>query len=452
MAIRIVRNNNGNCITFVGSSQPAYWNACLSAQVNDGDANRIDVINDVRTTDPDDPLYEFYAVPYTEFQDEDGNSFASATEAAEYITEKANVLGGAITLDANTTVDFTRDNTLTSILTSLGDSFAVNGIKAAVADDGTITISENTSGGSNIYVGLRHNLTTINGQSAGSSSASVVVNALNAFFTVTPVGAGADDIFDTFSYAIQTPTVTAFGDVTIAAGVATKGSNSNSQFNDGFFTADTHIDTAGEYFYFNNNGEDFDRKFIIGLLETSRFGDVPTTLESITTSGTVLDLAVRFKPNASYENADTGVVIENGFYERPGNSQIFRAGIRSDERLIIEHLKDGEWQTIIRSAFPRATGSSYQLVCHLNKENATVDVSSVRTYSLSSSVTLNYRYIESPDGSFHYPLFSTRAEADYVSQNANAIFGSPYVDDVTADADGFYSTAQIYIDEPTNST
>ena len=34
MAIRIVRNDTGNCINFVGSTQPAYWNACLSAEVD----------------------------------------------------------------------------------------------------------------------------------------------------------------------------------------------------------------------------------------------------------------------------------------------------------------------------------------------------------------------------------------------------------------------------------
>ena len=450
MAIRIVRNNNGNCVTFVGSSQPAYWNACLSGEVNDEDNTRVNVVNDVRTTDSDNPIYEFFAVPYTEFQDADGNSFADAAEAAAYITEKANVIGGAIEFDAITAVDFSRDNTLTSIVTSLGDSFAVNGIKAVAETDGTVSIAENTPTGVNLYEKIRKQNITIEGQSQ-AFTLSAVVNALNAFFTVTPVGAGADDTFDSFVLSPIIPAVTGFGDVDIVGGVATKGSNTNSQFNDGFFTDSQPISQPGEYFYFNNTGYDFDRKFIIGLLETSKFTNA-ATLESITTSGGLLDLSVRLAPGAAYENSDYGVVIENGFYEKPRNSVVFRAGINSDGRLIIDHQTNGEWATIVRSAFPITDGEEYMLVCMMNKENAQVATSTVRSYQLSSSIVLNYRYIESPDGSFYYPLFSDRGQADYVSQNANTIFGGSYVNDTDANDEGRYSHSHVFIDEQSNTT
>ena len=49
MGMRIVRNAEGNCINFVGSSNPAYFNACLSAEINSIDSNAVDVINDIRT-------------------------------------------------------------------------------------------------------------------------------------------------------------------------------------------------------------------------------------------------------------------------------------------------------------------------------------------------------------------------------------------------------------------
>ena len=450
MAIRIVRNNNGNCVTFVGSSQPAYWNACLSGEVNDEDNTRVNVVNDVRTTDTDDPIYEFFAVPYTEFQDADGNSFADAAEAAAYITEKANVIGGAIEFDAVTAVDFSRDNTLTSIVTSLGDSFAVNGVKAVAESDGTVSIAENTATGVNLYEKIRKQNITIEGQSQ-AFTLNAVVNALNAFFTVTPVGAGADDTFDSFVVAPVIPVVTGFGDVDIAGGIATKGSNTNSQFNDGFFTDSQPISQPGEYFYFNNTGYDFDRKFIIGLLETSKFTNA-ATLETITTSGGLLDLSVRLAPGAAYENSDYGVVIENGFYEKPRNSVVFRAGIDSDGRLIIDHQTNGEWATIVRSAFPITDGEEYMLVCMMNKENAQVATSTVRSYQLESSIVLNYRYIESPDGSFYYPLFSDRDQADYVSQNANTIFGGSYVNDTDTNDEGRYSHSHVFIDEQSNTT
>ena len=450
MAIRIVRNNNGNCVTFVGSSQPAYWNACLSGEVNDEDNSRVNVINDVRTTDSDNPIYEFFAVPYTEFQDADGNSFTDAAEAAAYITEKANVIGGAIEFDAITAVDFSRDNTLTSIVTSLGDSFAVNSVKAIGESDGTVSIAENTPTGVNLYEKIRKQNITIEGQSQ-AFTLNAVVNALNAFFTVTPVGAGADDTFDSFVVAPIIPVVTGFGDVDIVGGIATKGSNTNSQFNDGFFTDSQPISQPGEYFYFNNTGYDFDRKFIIGLLETSKFANA-ATLETITTSGGLLDLSVRLAPGAAYENSDYGVVIENGFYEKPRNSVVFRAGIDSDGRLIIDHQTNGEWATIVRSAFPITDGEEYMLVCMMNKENAQVATSTVRSYQLESSIVLNYRYIESPNGSFYYPLFSDRDQADYVSQNANTIFGGSYVNDTDTNDEGRYSHSHVFIDEQSNTT
>ena len=450
MAIRIVRNNNGNCVTFVGSSQPAYWNACLSGEVNDDDNTRVNVVNDIRTTDTDNPIYEFFAVPYTEFQDADGNSFADATAAAAYITEKANVIGGAIEIDAITTVDFSRDNTLTSIVTSLGDSFAVNAIKAVAESDGTISIAENTSSGVNLYEKIRKQNITIEGQTQ-ALTLNAAVNALNAFFTVTPVGAGADDVFASFVTSSVIPVVSAFGDVTIDAGVATKGTNTNSQLNDGFYTNSQAISEPGEYFYFNNTGYEFSRKFIIGLLETSKFTNA-ATLESITTSGGLLDLSVRLAPGAAYENSDYGVVIENGFYDRPQNSVIFRAGIDSNSRLIIDHQTNGEWVTIVRSAFPITSGEEYMMVCMFNKENAAVATSTVRSYQLASSLVLNYRYIESPDGSFYYPLFSDRDQADYVSQNANALFGGSYVDDSDANSEGYYSHGHVFVDDESNTT
>ena len=74
--IRVVRNDAGNCINFVGTSNPAYWNACLSAQVNNEDDQRIDIINDIRSVEQGSPVYEFYAVQYTDFTDADGNVFA----------------------------------------------------------------------------------------------------------------------------------------------------------------------------------------------------------------------------------------------------------------------------------------------------------------------------------------------------------------------------------------
>jgi len=69
MSIRIVRNDTGNCINFVGSTQPAYWNACLSAEVDAEDPLRINIINDIRTVEVGETVYEFYKISFTDFVD-----------------------------------------------------------------------------------------------------------------------------------------------------------------------------------------------------------------------------------------------------------------------------------------------------------------------------------------------------------------------------------------------
>ena len=91
MAIKVVRNEAGNCINFEGSTNPVYWNACLSAEVASGFPDRINIINDIRTSQSDGIVYEFYQIPYTDFIDASGNGFASATEAANHITLIGNV-------------------------------------------------------------------------------------------------------------------------------------------------------------------------------------------------------------------------------------------------------------------------------------------------------------------------------------------------------------------------
>ncbi len=79
MSIKIVRNEAGNCVTFQGSSNPVYWNSCLSGEVDSVDSNAVNIKNDVRTVTEERTVYEFFRIPYTEFLDADGNAFANST-------------------------------------------------------------------------------------------------------------------------------------------------------------------------------------------------------------------------------------------------------------------------------------------------------------------------------------------------------------------------------------
>ena len=122
MSIKISRNEAGNCINFFGSSNPTYWNACLSGEVDTTDSNSINIINDVITSQTGVTEYEFFRIPYTEFVDREGNSFSSAQETADYITTNANVIGsGTAGIElTDEVVCFKLDDTSTSVMLDNG--------------------------------------------------------------------------------------------------------------------------------------------------------------------------------------------------------------------------------------------------------------------------------------------------------------------------------------------
>ena len=93
MAITIIRNQDGNCITFRGSSNPAYWNACLSGEVAGADtlSEYVNIRNDIASASGED-VYEFFQIHYSEFRRADNSTFASAQEAADYVTSQGNVV------------------------------------------------------------------------------------------------------------------------------------------------------------------------------------------------------------------------------------------------------------------------------------------------------------------------------------------------------------------------
>ncbi len=180
--IKVTRNRAGNCVNFIGTSNPAYWNACLSAEVDTEDNTRINIINDLRTATVNEPVYEFYKIPYTEFQDRDGNAFASAADAAAYISVEANVASstGQFVLSDSDSMNFTLDTTETTILMDNGDSFALHSIRAVGNSEGHIDILQHT-GDLSIFEGLRVANTTINGANVTDNQAAAV-NELNALF------------------------------------------------------------------------------------------------------------------------------------------------------------------------------------------------------------------------------------------------------------------------------
>ena len=383
--IKILRNEQGNCINFEGSSNPTYWNACLSGEVDAQDSNAVNVVNDVITSETGITEYEFYRIPYTEFVDKDGNSFADAQEAADYITSQANVvgLGGGGTDLTDVSVCFKLDDTSTSIMLDNGYSYGVNTIKATNTGDGLITIQSEL--GSIIHFTKLDHTNVCNGEGNPiSGGLNDVINYLNELFTV-----GAFEsvvISDPYSTMIADvsgvdTTVSYIGYGLDPVGNDVYGSTSTNSQN-GLLSTET-IDQAGEYFTFDIRDEG---TIGFGLVHTqdsydagyysgnSTYAD-PTTfgISNSGHSGYQFSHWFHPTPNGSWTNygANTSASYRSGWYNFTGTQEQtdwlngdpikVRVGIDENGFISIDTLRDGvTWEPHARTSYPVPQGSEFQ--------------------------------------------------------------------------------------------
>ena len=394
MTIRITRNEAANCINFVGSTNPAYFNACLSAVINSDDPTKFDIINDIRSQNSPDIQYEFYAVRYLDFADKDGNVFTSAQEAVDYVNSNANVVGVSDTGTDLTgvAVNFRLDNTSTSVIMDNGSSFGVNTIQAVANADGTIHLhavageSPNTGNEAHIhkfFEKLEHTRVSVNG-SGVAGGLNDVVNTLNELFTV-----GAFE-----SVVISDPYSTMIADVSgTDAGFSLVGTGATDPAGDDIFTntstgnyaglkSTATIDQAGEYFTFDIRGEG---QIGFGLVHTQASYDGgyysgnatyadPTTFAVSNSAHYGYQFSHWFHPtpNGSWTNygASTGVVYGAGWYNwesqadwLAGNPVKIRCGIDTNGFISIESLQNDNatWVVHARSSYPVADGAEFHL-------------------------------------------------------------------------------------------
>ena len=466
MAIKIIRNEEGNCIQFEGTTLPVYWNACLSAKVNGSNPNNIDIVNNIETGQTGIEKQELTNEHYTNFLDKDGNSFNNVQDTIDYINSSANasgVTGNGIDL-SNQTVCFSLDATSTSIMLDNGYSFGVNTIKA-ISNGGVIEIVSNDSNNNILhFFQLDHTNTCINGQPV-SGGLNDVINTLNELFTV-----GAFE-----SVVIADPYSTMIADVSgedttvsyVGYGIDVVGddiygsTNSNSQ--NGLLTTET-IDQAGEYFTFDIRNEG---TIGFGLVHTQDSYDNgywsgyqpyanPTSFGVSNSAHYGFQFSHWFHPtpNGSWTNygANTSYSMRSGWSNfngtdeqtdwLNGNPIKVRVGIDENGYISIDTLRDGvTWVAHSRTSYPVVQGSEFRLGIKTNHTGA-------RVYSLpkvhlleESAPTMYFRYIESPDGVFHYPLFTTAEEAKYYDEIHNGLsVGSGS------------SHTHTYADDPTNTT
>ena len=458
MAIRIVRNDAGNCVNFYGTTNPTYWNACLSGEVDPTDNTKLNIINDIRTAAEGQTIYEFYQMDFTEFADADGNAFASAQEAADYVTEKANVHGNAgdgYALTASDTLDMSRDATNTTVLFDDGSAHAVNSIQAVVASNGTITIQTKGNDPTSLYTGLFHTNVYIGGNLI-TGTAQGVVNSLNALFSVTPLGIGGVDPEPEFPTldgvditATERNTIDPVGD-DISAPAA------NGQW--GWYTSDETIDAKAEHYTIKVTGHG---RWVLGLASENDGDFAELTSAAVTNTHAGLKWGMAFYDYGSYMGAWTLYGSNAGYVMGPGwsNSTLgyrYQTDIQADLlagnpglfKVGIDDLgfascwywrtATNEWVMVARSNYVLPDGN-YKLVAKLYEQGGGVKITETakRVAVDPAAPTLYERWIESPDGTFIYPLYSSEEEANYVdTQNGGA--GA--------------SATRTYVDDPTNTT
>lgn len=467
MAIRIVRNEAGNCVNFYGSSNPTYWNACLSAQVDSSDTGLINVVNDIITSQTGVTQYEFYNIPFTEFEDADGNSFADAETAAAYITDKANVTGVGEGIDLNgQSIDFKLDPTSTSIIMDNGFHYGVNSIKAVAHTDGTIHLVS-IGGSKTFFYGLNNQNVSINEVTA-TGGLSDVVDALNELFTV---GAFEQvvirDPYSTLVADVSGTTIT--GELAgnavdpISGDIAT--GSSPSHYNKYGYKSTDEIDQAGEYFTFDVRGESI---IGLGLINTTRDEDNDYTLdggvgdpENFCTGlgnghyGYQFSLWFHPTPNGPWTvyGHNSSYVMGPGWSgskrfstsdEGAGwladSPTKLRVGLDANGFISVDYydVSESSWIMMARTSYVALQGDKYRLGIKFTDGNASL-VDTPKIHLLEPAAPAMYfRYIESPDGNFEYPLFATEEEANYYDLNHGGTVGTgtshthTYADDPTA--------------------
>jgi hypothetical protein len=122
-----------------------------------------------------------------------------------------------------------------------------------------------------------------------------------------------------------------------------------------------------------------------------------------------------------------------------GNPIKIKVGIDENGYISISTLRDGStWEVHARSGYPVPQGSSYHLGIKSQSTSARVYTAPKVHLLEPEAPTMYFRYIESPDGVFNYPLFTTAEEAEYYDEIVNGLAAGTgsshthtYADDAT---------------------
>ena len=196
--IKIYGDPTKGCIFFEGSRVDPKFLGTVQADVHPTESGRI-VISRTDRYQTDGVTFRklFRRLNVMRIQNEAGEylvedlglSVAGVVDAINVEASKTGSGSSSLAYPLLATMDFTLDETNTSILFSNGHHFGVNSIVAVEGADGLVKIKP-VNGDLEIY-SLDHTAVLVDGVSPGATLSSVV-NALNAKFTLSALGSGTD--------------------------------------------------------------------------------------------------------------------------------------------------------------------------------------------------------------------------------------------------------------------
>ena len=471
------------CIFFDGSTIEPKFLGTILAEIKSDETDRIVIYR----TDREDALGNnrelFKRLNGNRLQNEAGEDLVAGLgyttiEVVAYINEQAN-----LTASVNPVVDtslngvdvsFKLDATSTSVIFDNGYQYGVNTIQAVNTGDGLITI-KSIDGARTLFTELDHTSVDIDGVDA-VGGLNDVINVLNELFNV-----GAFE-----SVVISDPYATMVADTT---GVVTTETNVTrgdaieiqpdeygatiSGYNKGGYITPEVINQAGEYFTFDIRNEGImgfglvvsDDDFAEGKFNgNSAYADPSGFCSpSVANSG---NYGYQFShwfhpsPNGPWTNYGANVAYsmregwnivgskfnssDEGAKWLNGDVIRMRVGINENNFIVISYYDESTslYVPIARTTYAVPNGNDFHLGVKFGDSIVRMvglpKIHLLATDYEEPAPTMYFRYIESPDGVFHYPLFTTAEEAEYYDKIVNG-------------GDGFSHT-HTYADDATNTT
>ena len=346
-------------------------------------------------------------------------------------------------------IDAYRDETHTTVLFDNGKEHAVNAIKA-VNVDGNIDVMDHTATHTH-FKGIRAENVMINKSFVGGTT-DQVVDALNALFTVSALGAQSPaPVFPLLDATVAN--MNYFGSYQDPVGDPIFGATGGGQHNARGYSVET-IDERGEYFLVRMQGRGM---FGIGLLDKDQDTEFELTSGNGNTGfrwsqwfynyGSYLGPWTTYGSHSglSYGVGWTGPNDKKLQYSpvqddmTGGHEGLFKIGINLEGRVEVWYYDAGrsnDFVQISRSSTVLPDGE-YRFGLKLGDVNISLMAAPERVAVDPAAPAMAYRYIESPDGSFHWPLFDSVEQAEYADTLAGGS-GSAH--------------SHIYVDDPTGTT